>query len=187
MKIVCIVLMSASIVVVVPSYKLRDTIEHVIEQSGDFGDLANPILHFDRTHMDDQIIMNSFSKLHKQSETPKPAEQLNLNKPRRKQTNLNEDVNDFIELVPKLEIKAKIEEYYLNDMDTQYIFEFMHKNEFQELRRYALDIADVKDMLQYLNKNGINIKGIVRKVDNRLGISRIRPTNLPYTSKLLGE
>lgn len=190
MKIVRIILLSASILVVVPSYKLRDTIEHVIEQSGDFGDFSNPVLHSDQTHMDDQIIMKSFSKLQKQGETPKPAEQPNLNKPRRNQTNLNEDVNDFIELVPKSEIKAKIKEYYLNDMDTQYIFEFMHKNEFQELRRYALDIPDVKDFLQYLNINGININGIVRKVDNRLGISKIRRTilsNSYTTSKLLGE
>lgn len=101
---------------------------------------------------------------------------------RPKQTNLNEDVNDFIELIPKAEIKAKIDEYYRNDMDTQHIFEFMHSKVFQELRRSVLDMADVKEILQYLNKNGLNVKGAVRKVDNRLGISKIRPTSLSYAS-----
>lgn len=91
-------------------------------------------------------------------------------------------MNDFIELIPKAEIKAKIDEYYRNDMDTQHIFEFMHSKEFQELRRSVLDMADVKEILQYLNKNGLNVKGAVRKVDNRLGISKIRPTSLSYAS-----
>lgn len=101
-----------------------------------------------------------------------------------KQSNLNEDVNDFIELIPKAEIKSKIEEYYKNDMDVQHIFEYVHGKEFQELRRNILDMADVKDILQYLNRNGLNVKGVIRKVDNRLGISKIRPNSLTYTSAM---
>lgn len=99
-----------------------------------------------------------------------------------KPLNLSDDVNDFIELIPKAETKAKVEEYYRNDMDVQHIFEFVHGKEFQELKRSVFDLADVKDILQYLNRNGLNVKGVVRKIDNRLGISKIRPNSLTYAT-----
>lgn len=187
-----VLLVAATITVAVSSYKLRDNIDDDIEQSGDFQSNINSHkkLYTDqyRTQekVDDQSIMKSFSNEQKQKQPQTPARQAHTKKP--KQTNLNEDVNDFIELIPRLEMKAKISEYYRNDMDTQHIFEFMHSKEFQELRRTVLEMADVKDILQYLNRNGLNIKGVVRKVDNRLGISKIRPTSLSYaTPQSLGK
>lgn len=99
-----------------------------------------------------------------------------------KQSHLNDDVNDFIELIPKAEIKAKLEEYYRNDMDVQHIFEYVHGKEFHELRRNLLELADVKELLHHLSRNGLNVKGVVRRVDNRLGISKIRPNSLMHAA-----
>lgn len=187
-----ILLVAASISGVVLSYKLHESVDDDIEQSGDFGLGINSRKKLDadqyqtQQKVDHQMVMKSFSNQQKQPSIP--ASQQHSEKPKQKQINLNEDVNDFIEIIPKSEIKAKIEEYYRNDMDTQHIFEFMHSKECQELRRNILDMADVKDILQYLNRNGMNIKGVVRKVDNRLGISKIRPTSLSYaTAQSLGE
>lgn len=174
--------------VIVSAYKLRDSIDDDIEQSGDFDLSVNPYrnLHPDQHQsqrkFDDVSVMKSFSKQQKEKQPTIPTRQSQPDKPKPKQTNLNEDVNDFIEIIPKSEIKAKLDEYYRNDMDTQHIFEFMHSKEFQEMRRNILDMADVKDILQYLNRNGLNVKGVVRKVDNRLGISKIRPTSLSYAT-----
>lgn len=185
-----LLVVAATITVAVSSYKLRDIVDDDIEQSGDFEPNINKKPYTDQYQtqekVDDQSIMKSFSNEQKQKQSPTPARQAHSKKP--KQTNLNEDVNDFIELIPRLEIKAKLEEYYRNDMDAQHIFEFMHSKEFQEMRRTVLEMADVKDVLQYLNRNGMNIKGVVRKVDNRLGISKIRPTSLSYaTPQSLGK
>lgn len=101
-------------------------------------------------------------------------------KAKQRKADLNDDVNDFIELVPKAEIKAKIEEYYRNDMDVQHIFEYMHGKEFLELRKNILELPDVKETLQYLNKNGLNAKSLVRKLDHRLGVSKIRSSQLAF-------
>lgn len=103
--------------------------------------------------------------------------------PNPKKPDLNDDVNDFVDLIPKAEVKAKIEEYYRNDMDVQHIFEYMHGKEFLELRKSTLELSDVKDILQHLNKNGLNVKSILRKLDNRLGVSKIRSTQLAYNSQ----
>lgn len=177
-----ILIAAASITELVSSYKLRERIDDDIEQSGDFDishDLHKKLSDQVQQKVNKQEIIKSVSNQQKQFSK---MQKLSSEDSKSKQTNLNEDVNDFIELIPKSEVKAKIEEYYRNDMDTHHIFEFMHSKELQELRRNVLDMAEVKDILQYLNRNGMNIKSVVRKVDNRLGISKIRPTSLSYAS-----
>lgn len=101
-----------------------------------------------------------------------------LPKGKQRKADLNDDVNDFVDLIPKAEVKAKIEEYYRNDVDVQHIFEYMHGKEFLELRKNILELSDVKDAFQYLNKNGLNVKSVIRKLDHRLGISKMRTTQL---------
>lgn len=105
--------------------------------------------------------------------TPQPQPQP---KGKQRKADLNDDVNDFVDLIPKVEVKAKIEEYYNNDVDVQHVFEYMHGKEFLELRKNILELSDVKDAFQYLNKNGLNVKSVIRKLDHRLGISKIRTT-----------
>lgn len=184
LQVLFILLAATSITEIVLSKKIRERVDDNIEESGDFDfDIkSHKNLKTDQyqQNVDHQVIMKAFLDQQKQKQSSTPTS--HLDKPKPKQTSLNVDVNDFIELIPKSEIKAKVEEYYRNDMDTQHIFEFMHSKEFQELRRTILDLADVKDILQYLNRNGMNIKGAVRKVDNRLGISKIRPTSLSYAT-----
>lgn len=101
-------------------------------------------------------------------------------KAKQRKADLNDDVNDFVDLIPKMEIKSKIEEYYRNDMDVQHIFEYMHGKEFLELRKNILELPDVKETIQYLNKHGLNVKSVVRKLDHRLGVSKIRSAQLAY-------
>lgn len=104
-------------------------------------------------------------------------------KGKQRKADLNDDVNDFVDLIPKAEVKAKIEEYYRNDVDVQHIFEYMHGKEFLELRKNILELPDVKDAFQYLNKNGLNVKSVIRKLDHRLGISKIRTTQFSSSAQ----
>lgn len=102
--------------------------------------------------------------------TKQPMRSVELRK-----SDLQIDLNDFLELLPTDEIKEKIEEYYRNDMDVQHIFEYLSSKEFHELRKYLLDMQDVKEVLQYLNRKGFNVKLLIRKVGHRLGITKMRP------------
>lgn len=162
------------------------------EQSGDFetdlsqiGEQPTDVLGgIPSTESD---IVESVSNSHRQQQQHNQHGQESTNdKPRSSQkgkalsrrADLNDDVNDFVDLIPKAEIKAKLEEYYRNDIDIQHIFEYMHGKEFLELRKSVVDNSDVKEILQYLNKKGLNVKSVLRKIDNRLGISKIRSTHM---------
>lgn len=169
--------------------------EDSIEHSGDFNAEINPFnaempdLN-EKSNEDD--VTEAFSnqqqrhrKQQQQQQNQKLATVISSTersqiKPKSRKADLNDDVNEFVDLVPKSEVKAKIEEYYRNDMDVQHIFEYMHGKEFLELRKHILELADVKDTIQYLNKHGLNIKSVLRKLDHRLGISKIRSTQMAY-------
>lgn len=158
------------------------------EQSGDFeSGIASinvdvPDLN-EKSNEDDitKAFVNQQQRQRKQPQTKLPNNaQRPQTKAKQRKADLNDDVNDFIDLVPKVEVKAKIEEFYRNDMDVQHVFEYMHGKEFLELRKNILDLPDVKETLQYLNKNGLNVKSVFRKLDHRLGVSKIRSTQLAY-------
>lgn len=155
------------------------------EQSGDFGAEINPFNAeipdlSEKSNEDDvtKAFSNQQQRQRKQQHKLSNAAQRPKTKAQQRKADLNDDINDFIDLIPKMEIKTKIEEYYRNDMDVQHVFEYMHGKEFLELKKNILELIDVKETLQYLNKNGLNVKAVVRKIDHRLGISKIRSTQL---------
>lgn len=181
---------------VVTAARLPDSTDST-DHSGDFDTEINPfnaeIPDLNERSNEDEVIgafanqQQRYRKQHQQSQKSTSilsSTEHTQTKPKARKADLNDDVNEFVELIPKTEIKAKIEEYYHNDMDVQHIFEYMHGKEFLELRKNILELADVKDTIQYLNKNGLNIKSVLRKLDHRLGISKIRSTQLAYSPQM---
>lgn len=162
--------------------------DDVGEESGDFDDGINPFkaqspIFNEKSNEEDvtKVFVEHQQRQRQQQQQQKsliPSTTLQPQQPKGKQrkADLNDDVNDFVDLIPKAEVKAKIEEYYNNDVDVQHVFEYMHGKEFLELRKNILELSDVKDAFQYLNKNGLNVKSVIRKLDHRLGISKIRTT-----------
>lgn len=154
------------------------------EQSGDFESAVNPfnvqIPNLNGKSNDDDITKAFANQQHRKhpenSSNNAQRPSTTMTKAKQRKADLNDDVNHFIDLVPKAEVKAKIEEYYRNDMDVQHIFEYMHGKEFLELRKHILETPDVKETLQYLNKNGLNVKSLIRKLDHRVGVSKLRST-----------
>lgn len=92
-----------------------------------------------------------------------------------RKSNLQSDLNDFLELIPADEIKEKLDEYYRNDDDVRHIYEYLSSKEFYELGKHLLEMQHVKEVLQYFNRKGFNIKSLVRKVCHRLGIFKNKP------------
>lgn len=181
-----IVLICVGFCCAVNAANLSKNVDDDSEQSGDFELGVNQfkVHHSDSSASSstESDIVDAISNIHQQHQNGKQTQKpTNGNerstpkgKPLSRRADLNDDVNDFVDLIPKAEIKAKLEEYYRNDIDIQHIFEYMHGKEFLELRKNVLDNSDVKDIFQYLNKNGLNIKSVLRKIDNRLGISKVR-------------
>lgn len=179
---VCLALVNVSAAAKLP--------EDIGEQSGDFDVGINPFKaqSSDLNEKSDEEDVTKVFVEHQQrqrqqqqrkSSTPSTTPPPQQPKGKQRKADLNDDVNDFVDLIPKAEVKAKIEEYFNNDVDVQHVFEYMHGKEFLELRKNILELSDVKDAFQYLNKNGLNVKSVVRKLDHRLGISKIRTTQFP--------
>lgn len=179
---VCLALVNVSAAAKLP--------EDIGEQSGDFDVGINPFKaqSSDLNEKSDEEDVTKVFVEHQQrqrqqqqrkSSTPSTTPPPQQPKGKQRKADLNDDVNDFVDLIPKAEVKAKIEEYFNNDVDVQHVFEYMHGKEFLELRKNILELSDVKDAFQYLNKNGLNVKSVVRKLDHRLGISKIRTTPFP--------
>lgn len=175
---------SLALVNISAAAKLPDDIG---EQSGDFDVGINPFKAqspgFNEQSNEEDVTKvfvehQQRQRQQQQQKAPLPSTTPQPQQPKGKQrkADLNDDVNDFVDLIPKAEVKAKIEEYYNNDVDVQHVFEYMHGKEFLELRKNILELSDVKDAFQYLNKNGLNVKSVIRKLDHRLGISKMRTT-----------
>lgn len=105
-----------------------------------------------------------------------------------KKPELQNDLNDFLDLIPGDEIKAKIEEYYRNDMDLHHIYEYVGSKEFNEMRKNIFDLQDVKDVLQYLHRKGFNFRILVRKIGHRIGVNKLRlQRQSAHEAAILGE
>lgn len=88
---------------------------------------------------------------------------------------LQNDINEFIDLIPIAEVKKKLLEYYKNDRDVQLIYDYVNGKEFQAMKKKLLDVREIKEFQQYLNDIGMNIKEIFHKLDNLLGMSKMKP------------
>lgn len=107
-------------------------------------------------------------------------------------SNLQSNINEFIELMPTLEVKAKITEYYKNDADVQHIFNYANGKEFWSMKKSLCDVREVKELEAFFTKIGINIKESLHKFDDLLGISKMkqsphlnRSTNTSNASMIL--
>lgn len=89
--------------------------------------------------------------------------------------NLQNDINEFIDLIPITEVKKKLLEYYKNDRDVQQIYDYGNGKEFLAMKKRLLDVKEINEFQQYLNDIGLNIKEIFHKLDNLLGISKMKP------------
>lgn len=87
---------------------------------------------------------------------------------------LQSNINEFIELMPTLEVKAKIAEYYKNDADVQHIFNYANGKEFWSMKKSLCDVREVKELEAFFTKIGINIKETLHKFDDLLGISKMK-------------
>lgn len=88
---------------------------------------------------------------------------------------LQSDIMEFVELIPGEEVKAKITEYYKNDEDVQHIFNYVSGKDFWSMKKLMFEVRQVKEFEQYFINIGVNFKEILNKLDDLLGLSKLKP------------
>lgn len=163
------------IAIILTSCILAQNIYDDAEHSGDYeSELAVTQITFKENKKQPTSPVRATVAPRKTKATTTAAKASTTTRPPQKKTDLQSDLNDFLELIPTDDIKEKFDEYYRNDMDIQHIYEYLSSKEFYELRKYVLDMQDVKEVLQYLHRKGFNVKLLVRKVGHRLGFNKMK-------------
>lgn len=85
---------------------------------------------------------------------------------------LQQDIDDFLDLIPKVEIQNLTRRYYFGDNEVRFAYEYCQSEEFLALREKILNLVEVKDFLKYLNESGLNLVELVNKLATIVGPPR---------------
>ncbi|KYQ59205.1 Protein G12 [Trachymyrmex zeteki] len=89
---------------------------------------------------------------------------------------LHEDIQDILDLVPYQEIRSIVLDYISGDSEVQEVFNFFLNSTL--LKNLMLDleaIPEVINILNYMQKEGVDIYSLVNKANKALGIDEIAP------------
>uniref|UniRef100_A0A1L8DR69 Putative microvillar protein with insect allergen related repeat n=1 Tax=Nyssomyia neivai TaxID=330878 RepID=A0A1L8DR69_9DIPT len=92
-------------------------------------------------------------------EDPKDAPKLDL----------KQDIDDFVDLIPKEEIQNLTRNYFFGDSEVRFAYEYCQSEEFHALREKIVNLPEVKDFLVYLNDSGLNLVELVNKLAGIVG------------------
>ncbi|XP_055690490.1 uncharacterized protein LOC129793967 isoform X2 [Lutzomyia longipalpis] len=85
---------------------------------------------------------------------------------------LKQDIDDFLDLIPKEEIQNLTRKYYFGDSEVRFAYEYCQSDEFLALREKILNLPEVRDFLKYLNDSGLNLVELVNKLAGIVGPPR---------------
>ncbi|XP_051166231.1 uncharacterized protein LOC127284686 isoform X2 [Leptopilina boulardi] len=93
---------------------------------------------------------------------------------------LNDDLKEFLALVPQKEIEALVMEYLSSDADFQEVLEYVLSNDFKNLVLEIEAIKDVKLFIKYLNDVGLDVYTLLNQFHDFLGLDHITPSIVVY-------
>ncbi|XP_058805216.1 uncharacterized protein LOC131672179 [Phymastichus coffea] len=88
---------------------------------------------------------------------------------------LQQDVQDFLSLIPVEEITELFFEYLANDEDFGEAMDYILSDEFKSLIISVEKMPEVQNLLKYLEDAGLNVYELINKLHHLLGIDPIRP------------
>ncbi|XP_063986109.1 uncharacterized protein LOC135167154 [Diachasmimorpha longicaudata] len=89
---------------------------------------------------------------------------------RREVLGLEEDLADFLALIPQNEVMHIVMEYLEHDKDVQKAVEYMQSAEFRQLVKVVEEMDDVKNFYKYIQESGLDIYGAVNKLHDFIGL-----------------
>lgn len=70
--------------------------------------------------------------------------------PSLEQRSLQDDLQDFLDLIPFEQIRNTVQEYLDNDSEVQEAYEYLKSDEFAKAWKYAVEHPDILEILDYL-------------------------------------
>lgn len=97
-----------------------------------------------------------------------------------KKSDLERDLEDFVELIPVDEIFEITLEYMSDDEEFQKVVEYLQSKKFRQLVIDIEAIREVHVLMKYLEKAGIDVYEMVNRLNDLLNIPRIKPKSGSY-------
>nr|CAD7418041.1 unnamed protein product [Timema poppensis] len=97
--------------------------------------------------------------------------------------NLNDDLQDFIDLVPVDQIEAIALDYISNDAEVQAVLEYLQSDEFKAIVEEVNESEEAIDLYDYLYKSGVDIYNFVNNINDLLGLPHVEPKTRSLPSK----
>uniref|UniRef100_U5EMJ5 Putative secreted protein n=1 Tax=Corethrella appendiculata TaxID=1370023 RepID=U5EMJ5_9DIPT len=92
------------------------------------------------------------------------------------QRGLNEDLEDFMKLVPVDKITKLAVEYFTTDKEVQDAFKYLQGKEFASVWDQFFALKQVKDLLKYLNGAGLDVYTFLNEVADLFGVAHVKPS-----------
>ncbi|KDR08524.1 uncharacterized protein LOC110839463 [Zootermopsis nevadensis] len=88
---------------------------------------------------------------------------------------LQDDLNDFLALVPLDEVLGIALDYLANDEQVQDFVVYLQSEEFHKIILTVEDVKELKDFLKFINDLGIDVYEILNQVHEILGLPPFKP------------
>nr|XP_033340885.1 uncharacterized protein LOC117228909 [Megalopta genalis] len=99
---------------------------------------------------------------------------------------LADTLQDFMDLIPVDKIMSIVMQYLAEDKEFGTLVTFLKGPEFKALIHDAESLPEVVDLLNYGQKNGLDVYQIVNKINNFIGLPALTPPNTFGTMKITG-
>ena len=90
-------------------------------------------------------------------------------------TTLQSDINEFIDLIPSNEVRNTLQDFYKNDEDVEFVINYLNGNELWTSKKNLFDGREVRELERFFSNIGLNVKETWHKIDDVLGITKLRP------------
>lgn len=92
---------------------------------------------------------------------------------------LRSDIGDFLDLIPADEVRQRVDTHYLRDADVQTALAYINGKEFAALLH---DVREVQDFEYWLSRAGVNIKEVLNRLADLLGLSKLGRAGAPLAA-----
>ncbi|XP_047115603.1 uncharacterized protein LOC124795576 [Schistocerca piceifrons] len=93
--------------------------------------------------------------------------------PKKSSRNLQDDLNDFLALIPVDEIVNIVLNYVANDAEVQAALQYLMSDEFESIVVYVDQQPELYDLLNFLESSGLDPYGFLNTIHDFLGIPQI--------------
>uniref|UniRef100_A0A6V7I5S7 Protein G12 n=1 Tax=Bracon brevicornis TaxID=1563983 RepID=A0A6V7I5S7_9HYME len=88
---------------------------------------------------------------------------------------LEDDLDDFLELLPIEDILPVVQEYLENDEEVKHAVEYVKSENFKKLLQEVESIEDVVEFFKYLDESGLRVFELIDKLHEAIGLPPLRP------------